>query len=88
MVVREFIYLQGRSEVLRFMILEKNILSKPLIILFAILFFWHLSFSQSKPKSVEIENLTWIEAEKVIKEYEVVLIALGARTKEHGPIFF
>ena len=35
--------------------------------------------------SVDIEKLTWIEAEEVIKEYDVVLIALGARTKEHGP---
>jgi creatinine amidohydrolase len=35
--------------------------------------------------SVFLENLTWIEAEKVLKDYEVVLIALGARTKEHGP---
>ncbi len=36
-------------------------------------------------KGVKLENLTWIEAEEVLKEYEVVLIPLGARTKEHGP---
>ena len=35
--------------------------------------------------SVELEKLTWKEAEDVIRKYEVVLIALGARTKEHGP---
>ncbi len=35
--------------------------------------------------SVELEHLTWIEAEKALAEYEVVLIALGARSKEHGP---
>ncbi len=35
--------------------------------------------------SVILEDLTWIEAEKILREYEVVLIALGARTKEHGP---
>ncbi len=35
--------------------------------------------------SVELENLTWIQAEQVLKEYQIVLIALGARTKEHGP---
>ncbi|MHA2357418.1 MAG: creatininase family protein, partial [Candidatus Heimdallarchaeaceae archaeon] len=35
--------------------------------------------------SVLLEFLTWIEAEKVLEDYEVVLIALGARTKEHGP---
>ncbi|UCG04568.1 MAG: creatininase family protein [Candidatus Heimdallarchaeota archaeon] len=36
-------------------------------------------------KSIELENLTWIEAEETINSYEVALIALGARTKEHGP---
>ena len=36
-------------------------------------------------KSVFLENLTWIEAEKALKDYDVALIALGARTKEHGP---
>ncbi len=35
--------------------------------------------------SVDIEKLTWIEAEEAIKKHDVVLIALGARTKEHGP---
>ena len=35
--------------------------------------------------SVELERLTWIEAEEVFERYDVVLIALGARTKEHGP---
>ena len=35
--------------------------------------------------SVWIENLTWMEAERVLEEYEVVMIPLGARTKEHGP---
>jgi len=36
-------------------------------------------------KSVFLESLTWIEAEKALKDYDVALIALGARTKEHGP---
>jgi len=40
---------------------------------------------QDTPESVELENLTWVQAEQVLKRYEVVLIALGARTKEHGP---
>ena len=35
--------------------------------------------------SIELENLTWMEAEKALKQYQVVLFALGARTKEHGP---
>jgi creatinine amidohydrolase len=36
-------------------------------------------------ESVYLEHLTWMEAEKVFKEYDVVVIPLGARTKEHGP---
>ncbi len=36
-------------------------------------------------KSIFLEHLTWIEAEKAFKEHEVVVIPLGARTKEHGP---
>lgn len=42
-------------------------------------------FGQKKPTSVELENLSWIQAEQALKDNEVVLIALGARTKEHGP---
>ena len=41
--------------------------------------------SQQKAASVSLENLTWLEAENALKNYEVVLIALGARAKEHGP---
>jgi creatinine amidohydrolase len=43
-----------------------------------------VSFTQNTA-SVELENLTWVEAEKTLAEYDVILIALGARTKEHGP---
>jgi creatinine amidohydrolase len=43
------------------------------------------AFTDQKRSSVNIEDLTWLEAEKVLKDYEVILIALGARTKEHGP---
>jgi len=38
-----------------------------------------------RKKSVKLENLTWVEAEKVIKKCKIILIPLGARTKEHGP---
>ncbi len=31
------------------------------------------------------ENLTWVEAEEALKKHDVVMIPLGARTKEHGP---
>lgn len=56
---------------------------------FCLVFFmvWPLSGSgKNHPQtSVYLENLTWLEAEKVLKEYEVVMVALGARCKEHGP---
>ena len=35
--------------------------------------------------SVWLEELTWVEAEEVLRRYRVVMIPLGARTKEHGP---
>ncbi|MHA1228488.1 MAG: creatininase family protein [Candidatus Hodarchaeales archaeon] len=41
--------------------------------------------NRDKCDSIVIEHLSWIEAEKLFKQYEIVLIALGARTKEHGP---
>lgn len=58
---------------------------KKLLMIILILFLTVSGFSQRKTVSVELENLTWLEAEKVLKDFEVVLIALGARTKEHGP---
>lgn len=42
------------------------------------------SFSQT-PKGILLENLTWIEAEKVLTPETVVVIPLGAAAKEHGP---
>jgi creatinine amidohydrolase len=37
------------------------------------------------PKGILLENLTWVEAEKVLTADTVVVIALGAESKEHGP---
>lgn len=36
-------------------------------------------------ESVELEKLTWVEAASVLTADAVVLIALGAAAKEHGP---
>jgi len=36
-------------------------------------------------RSIRLESLTWLEAEEAFKHYQVVMIPLGARTKEHGP---
>jgi creatinine amidohydrolase len=43
------------------------------------------ALSQTKSKGILLENLTWIEAEKVLNENTVVVIPLGAAAKEHGP---
>ncbi len=58
---------------------------KPCLAILSLLVLCLPIFSIPDKSSVNLEDLTWIEAEKVLKEYEVVLIALGARTKEHGP---
>jgi creatinine amidohydrolase len=37
------------------------------------------------PRGILLENLTWMEAEKVLTPSTLVVIALGAQAKEHGP---
>jgi len=41
--------------------------------------------AQTKTKGIQLEDLTWIEAEKVLTEKTIVVIPLGAAAKEHGP---
>src|SRR3954463_7180641 len=43
------------------------------------------SFAATPPKGILLQNLTWIEAEKVLTPETVVVIPLGAESKEHGP---
>ncbi|HSE30529.1 MAG TPA: creatininase family protein [Pyrinomonadaceae bacterium] len=40
---------------------------------------------QTRTKGVLLEDLTWVEAEKILNEQTVVVIPLGAAAKEHGP---
>jgi creatinine amidohydrolase len=40
---------------------------------------------QTRTKGVLLEDLTWIEAEKILNAETVVVIPLGAAAKEHGP---
>jgi creatinine amidohydrolase len=40
---------------------------------------------RAQAKSVRLDSLTWVEADSAFKSYAVILIPLGARTKEHGP---
>jgi len=58
---------------------------KKYLIPFLILFIMIPALCQDKKRSVNLEDLTWVETEKALKDYQVVMIALGARTKEHGP---
>lgn len=41
--------------------------------------------AQQLRKGIVLENLTWVEAEKVLTKETVVVIPLGAASKEHGP---
>jgi creatinine amidohydrolase len=40
---------------------------------------------QTKSKGILLEELTWVEAEKLLTKDTVVVIPLGAAAKEHGP---
>jgi creatinine amidohydrolase len=37
------------------------------------------------PKGILLEDLTWVEAEKLLNDKTIVVIPLGAGSKEHGP---
>jgi len=41
--------------------------------------------AQPKIKGILLEDLTWIEAEKVLTDKTIVVIPIGAAAKEHGP---
>jgi creatinine amidohydrolase len=43
------------------------------------------SAQTKKPRGILLEDLTWQEAEKVLTPDRVIVIALGAESKEHGP---
>ena len=53
-------------------------------LLFLILFLVNILPAQEN-RGVELQYLTWQEAEEVFKKFEVVVIPVGAITKEHGP---
>ena len=37
------------------------------------------------PAGIRVEDLTWVQAERVLDTNTVVVIPLGAEAKEHGP---
>src|SRR5579871_6363751 len=38
-----------------------------------------------QPRGVKLADLTWVEAAKVLQRDTVVLLPIGAESKEHGP---
>jgi hypothetical protein len=46
--------------------------------------FWRFSLPAA-PRGILLEDLTWVEAEKILTPDTVVVIPLGAESKEHGP---
>jgi creatinine amidohydrolase len=53
----------------------------------AVLLFCAATLSAQAParRGILLENLTWVEAEKVLTPSTLVVIPLGAAAKEHGP---
>ena len=43
------------------------------------------SQTRAQNKGILLENLTWLEAEKILTVQTVVVIPIGAAAKEHGP---
>jgi creatinine amidohydrolase len=43
------------------------------------------SLSLGQQRGIVLADLTWVEAEKVLKPETVVVIPIGAESKEHGP---
>lgn len=58
---------------------------KPLLLLALMLAAPLTTAGQTKNKGILLEDLTWIEAEKLLTKDTVVVIPLGAAAKEHGP---
>jgi creatinine amidohydrolase len=62
---------------------------KKCVILLLVAFLAPVSHGQAKgqtqTRGIFLENLTWMEAEKILTPDTVVVIPLGAEAKEHGP---
>lgn len=58
---------------------------KSLLLVFLFSAFAINASGQAKPRGILLEDLTWLEAEKVLNEKTVVVLPLGAAAKEHGP---
>lgn len=45
----------------------------------------HANAQDSRNRGILLSNLTWIAAEKVLTRETIIVIPLGAASKEHGP---
>lgn len=57
---------------------------KPLVMLLVVLSAG-VATGQTRTRGLLLEDLTWMEAEKVLTDQTVVVIPIGAAAKEHGP---
>jgi len=46
---------------------------------------WAVACASTSPRGVRLEDLSWVEAEKVLTPETVVVLPIGAASKEHGP---
>ena len=58
---------------------------KNLVLVMFVLTFALTVTGQTRTRGVLLEDLTWVEAEKILNPDTVVVIPLGAAAKEHGP---
>ncbi len=64
--------------------IRKRICAITLVVV-GLLFTFAEAQHQQADKGILLENLTWVEAEKVLTRDTIVVIPIGAASKEHGP---
>jgi creatinine amidohydrolase len=63
----------------------KRIFMIALLMISTMIFVQAQTKMKPKTKGVLLENITWVEAEKILNSDTVIVIPLGAAAKEHGP---
>src|SRR5207249_5766678 len=72
----------------RYSVFDKDEIMKLMLAVLALVIVFSLavqSTGRPKTKGILLENLSWVEAEKILTPNSVVVIPLGAAAKEHGP---
>src|SRR5271157_728405 len=57
----------------------------PRILISALVFAGAVAMAANAGKGILLEDLTWQEAEKILKPETIIVIPIGAESKEHGP---